>query len=93
MSLEEDVKELIVLRDAAKNLAEADNIADLTAALEKAAPLAAKYKQAEQLRKDISSRRRELIKMREAAARKATEDADRKAAEKTEPSAPTNPGS
>lgn len=62
--LEEEVNALITLRDAANALAEAATVADLTAALEKIAPLAAKYPAARNLKRDITRRRNDLKQMR-----------------------------
>ncbi len=78
--LEEEVKNLIVLRNAARKLAEASTIPELTAALEHIVPLAAKYPAAKQLDSDIALRKAELKKMREDAA-----SAIEKAAQKTAP--------
>ena len=80
--LEEEVKNLIALRDAAKKLAEASTVPELTAALELIVPLAARYPAAKQLDADIALRKVELKKMREAAA-----SAMEKAAEKNLPDA------
>lgn len=66
--LEEEVKNLMVLRDAAEKLAEASTMPELTAALEYIVPLAARYPAAKQLNADIALRKAELKKMRDAAA-------------------------
>ena len=66
--LEEEVRNLIALRNAAKVLAEADTIPKLAAALDFIVPLAAKYPATEQLHKDIKQRKNDLEKMRDAAA-------------------------
>ncbi len=66
--LEEDIVNLIELQVCARNLSTADKIPELTAALEKITPLAAKYPQARLLQRDIAQRRSELLKMRREAA-------------------------
>ena len=67
--LEEEVENLIALSDAAQKLAAARTIPELTAALDRIVPIAAKYPKAELLHKDIARRKDELKKMRIAAAR------------------------
>lgn len=92
--LEEEVRNLFQLTVAAQTLAQSDKIADLSAALENIAPLAAKYPQAKALRRDIMQRHAELRKMREAAvARQSAVDAAAaagKAADKKTPAADGN---
>ena len=65
--LENEVDALIVLRTAARELAAADSVADLTIALSKITPLAAKYPEARLLQRDIRRRQQDLQKMRNAA--------------------------
>ena len=67
--LEEEVSNLIALLNAARSLAAAGTIPELTAALDAIVPMAARYPAATQLHKDIRRRKAELKKMREAAAR------------------------
>ena len=62
--LENDLENLYSLQKAADALAAAKTIPDLTAALEKITPMAAKYPQAKQLHADIKKRRSELAAMR-----------------------------
>ena len=64
IALEEEIRGLIALRDAANVLAAAKTIPELAAALEKIAPLAAKYPQAKALHRDIDTRRKELERFR-----------------------------
>ncbi len=68
-ALEEEIRSLIALRNAANALAKAKNIPELAAALEKIAPLANKYPQAKALHRDIDARRKELEQMRAEAQR------------------------
>ena len=77
--LEEEVRNLIALRDAAQELAAADTIAKLSAALDVIVPLAARYPAAEQLHKDIKQRQSDLKKMRIAAAAAVEKAADKPA--------------
>lgn len=65
--LENEVNGLITLQNAAKNLASAQDAKTLDAALNQITPLAAKYPQAAQLKKDIERRKKDLQKMRRAA--------------------------
>ena len=83
--LEEDVRSLIGLRNAARKLAAARTIPDLTAALDTITPMAARYPAATQLHKDIASRKADLKKMRAAAARAVEKAAKRTS---TPPAAP-----
>lgn len=64
--LEDEVNELITLRNAAKNLAAAKDVQSLEKALNQIAPLAAKYPAAAQLKRDIAKRKQDLQKMRQA---------------------------
>ena len=66
--LEDEVNELITLRNAAKNLAAAQDARTLEKALTQIAPLAAKYPGAVQLKRDIAQRKQDLQKMRQAPA-------------------------
>ncbi|MBO5922952.1 MAG: hypothetical protein J6Q81_00425 [Lentisphaeria bacterium] len=83
--LEEEVRNLITLRNAAQTLAAAKTIPELAAALDMIAPLAARYPAAKQLHKDIALRKAELKKMRSDAAA-AVEKAAAKTGAKTEKS-------
>ena len=76
--LEEEIKNLITLRQAAQALAEADTIPKLAAALDFIVPLAAKYPAAEQLHKDIVRRKADLKNMRDAATRAVEKAAGKK---------------
>lgn len=76
--LEEEIKNLITLRQAAQALAEADTIPKLAAALDFIVPLAAKYPAAEQLHKDIARRKADLKNMRNAASRAVEKAAGKK---------------
>ena len=69
--LEEDVNNLIDLRNAANRLANAATIPEIASALENIAPLAARYPDAKKLHSDIKIRRSELNKLRAAEQRKA----------------------
>ena len=73
--LEEEVRNLIALRNASQALANAKTISELTAALDTIAPMAARYPAAAQLHKDIEQRKTDLKQMRAAAAA-AVEKAD-----------------
>ncbi len=64
--LENEIVALQELSSAAAGLANADSIADLTAALDRIAPLAAKYPQAKRLQQDIQLRRKDLARLRAA---------------------------
>ena len=75
--LEEDVRSLIALRNAARQLAVAGTIPELAAALDVIIPMAARYPAASQLHKDIEVRKADLQKMREAAARKVEKAAEK----------------
>ena len=75
--LEEEVRGLITLRDAAQRLADAQTIPELSTALENIAPLAAKYPTAKKLHIDIKLRRRDLDKMRADAANAVVETAEK----------------
>ena len=77
--LEEEVRNLISLRDASQVLAKAKTIPELAAALDTIAPMAARYPAAKQLHKDIEQRKADLKKMRADAA-----EAVEKAAAKSE---------
>ena len=76
--LEEEIKNLITLRQAAQALAEADTIPKLAAALDFIVPLAAKYPAAEQLHKDIARRKADLKSMGDAATRAVEKAAGKK---------------
>ena len=89
--LEEDVRSLIALRNAARRLAAAKTIPELTAALDTVTPMAARYPAATQLHKDIAVRKADLKKMREAAARAAEKAAAQSAAAKAVPPAAVKP--
>lgn len=65
---ENEIADLIKLRDAASELAAANDVVSLAAALEKIAPMAAKYTEAKQLQTDIKIRKNDLAKMRSQAA-------------------------
>ena len=65
--LENEVAELITLRNAARKLADAASPADLDLALRKIEPLSTKYPQAKQLKRDIDRRKQDLQKMRRSA--------------------------
>ena len=80
--LHAEVSELILLRDAAKALAEAQDTAALVTQLEKIAPLAGKYPQAGALHKDIKMRRIQLSRMRAEEAARARESAPDKSSER-----------
>lgn len=69
--LEEDVNNLINLRNAARRLANAATIPEIASALENIAPLAARYPDAKKLHSDIKQRRNELNKLRAEEQRKA----------------------
>ena len=86
--LEAEVASLITMRDAATELARAQTIAELTAALEKITPLAAAEKSAVILQQDIRKRRSELAAMRKAAAEALEKAAQQKAAAEASTAAP-----
>ena len=83
--LEEELKNLIVLRKAAQTLAAADTIPALTAALDFIMPLAAKYPAAKQLHNDIKQRKADLEKMRSDAAQAVEKAAANKPASQPAP--------
>lgn len=83
--LEEELKNLIVLRKAAQTLAAADTISALTAALDFIVPLAAKYPAAKQLHNDIKQRKADLEKMRSDAAQAVEKAAANKPASQPAP--------